>query len=54
MAVTDAADAGVDPATVETLQAIEAGDVLVVNGDTRTCDVTDVVERTIDGPALRA
>jgi len=50
MAVTDAADAGVDPAMVETLQAIETGDVLVVNGDTRTWEVTDVVERAIDDP----
>lgn len=50
MAVTDASDAGVDPAMVETLQAIETGDVLVVNGDTRTWEVTDVVERAIDDP----
>ena len=50
MAVTDTADAGSDPALVETIQAIEEGDVLVVNGDTRTWDVTDVVERAIDNP----
>jgi len=50
MAVTDTADGGSDPALVETVQAIEEGDVLVVNGDTRTWDVTDVVERAIDDP----
>ncbi|GCF16073.1 hypothetical protein Harman_40080 [Haloarcula mannanilytica] len=43
-------DAGAAPALVETIQAIEEGDVLVVNGDTRTWDVTDVVERSIEDP----
>ncbi|NLV08307.1 hypothetical protein GOC83_19505 [Haloarcula rubripromontorii] len=50
MAVTDSVDAGVGPALVETIQDIEAGDLLVVNGDTRTWDVTDVVERAIEDP----
>ncbi|WP_336339501.1 hypothetical protein [Haloarcula brevis] len=51
MGVTETPDASTDPALVETLQGIEEGDVLVVNDDTRTWDVTDVVERTIDDPA---
>lgn len=52
MAATDrsSSDTGVDPALVETIQGIEEGDVLVVNGDSRTWDVTDVVERSIDDP----
>jgi hypothetical protein len=52
MAATDTAsvDAGADPALVETIQGIEEDDVLVVNGDSRTWDVTDVVERPIDDP----
>jgi len=39
MGATDTAatvDAGVDPALVDTIQHIEEGDVLVVNGDSRT------------------
>jgi hypothetical protein len=43
-------DVGAAPALVETIQAIEAGDVLVVNDDTRTWDVTDVVVRDIEDP----
>ncbi|MDS0280364.1 hypothetical protein NDI85_21495 [Halomicroarcula sp. S1AR25-4] len=52
MGMTDTAgvDTAADPALVETIHAIEEGDVLVVNGDTRTWDVTDVVERTIEDP----
>jgi hypothetical protein len=47
---TATVDAGVDPALVETIQNIEDGDVLVVNGDSRTWDVTDVVDRPIEDP----
>jgi len=53
MGATDAtatADAGIDPALVDTIQRIEEGDVLVVNGDSRTWDVTDVVDRAIEDP----
>ena len=50
MIVTDTADISTDSALVEILQSVEVGDVLVVNGDTRTWDVTDAVERAIDDP----
>ena len=50
MAVTDSVNAGAPPAFVETIQAIDTGDVLVVNDDTRTWDVTDVVDRDIKDP----
>ena len=53
MGATDTAapvDAGVEPSLVDTIQNIEDGDVLVVNGDSRTWDVTDVVDRAIEDP----
>jgi len=53
MGATDTAgpvDAGVEPSLVDTIQNIEEGDVLVVNGDSRTWDVTDVVDRSIEDP----
>jgi len=52
MGATDAAatvDAGVDPSLVDTIQHIEEGDV-VVNDDSRTWDVTDIVDRAIYDP----
>lgn len=53
MAATDTAlasdpDAGVDDELVHT---IEEDDILVVNGNSQTWDVTDVVKRSIDDPA---
>ncbi|RKS75815.1 hypothetical protein BDK61_4332 [Haloarcula quadrata] len=48
---TETANARVDPALVDTIQAIEEGDLLVVSGDSRTWDVTDVVDRSIEDPS---
>ncbi|EMA09749.1 hypothetical protein G9463_10120 [Haloarcula sp. JP-Z28] len=53
MGATDTAatvDAGVEPSLVDTIKNIEEGDLLVVNGTSRTWDVTDVANRTIEGP----
>jgi len=36
---------------VTTIEAIEEGDLLVINDDTRTWEVTDVVERSVDDPS---
>ena len=44
-------DAGVDEEIVSTIEAIEEGDLLVINDDARTWDVTDVVDRPIEDPA---
>lgn len=43
-------DAGTDSSLVATIEAVEEGDLLVVNGDARTWDVTDVVDRRIEEP----
>ncbi|MFC7076095.1 hypothetical protein [Haloarcula halophila] len=39
-----------DPELVATIQDVTEGDILVVNDDHRTWEVTDVVERPIDDP----
>jgi len=50
-AVTDSPDATVDGEIVQTIEAVEEGDFLVLNVDSRTWEVTDVVDRPIEDPA---
>jgi len=46
--VTADTDTRATPAQVETIEDLVEDDILVVNGDTRTWEVTDVVDRSID------
>lgn len=50
-AVPDSADGTVDGELVQTIEAVDEGDFLVLNGDSRTWEVTDVVDRPIEEPA---
>ncbi|WP_324666084.1 hypothetical protein [Haloarcula sediminis] len=50
-AVPDDPDGTVDGELVQTIEAVEEGDFLVLNGDSRTWEVTDVVDRPIEEPA---
>ncbi|WP_277543809.1 hypothetical protein [Haloarcula laminariae] len=47
-AAPDGPDGAVDGELVRTIEAVEEGDFLVINDDTRTWEVTDVVDRAIE------
>jgi hypothetical protein len=47
-AAPDSTEGTVDGALVQTIEAVEEGDFLVLNHDTRTWEVTDIVDRAIE------
>lgn len=49
-AVPDGSDATVDGEFVQTIEAVDEGDFLVLNDDCRTWEVTAVVDRVIEDP----
>jgi len=50
-AVSDSTDGAVDGELVQAIEAVDEGDFLILNGDSRTWEVTDVVDRFIEDPA---
>ncbi|MDS0261845.1 hypothetical protein NDI56_20790 [Haloarcula sp. S1CR25-12] len=50
-AVPESANGTVDGELLQTIEAVEEGDFLVLNSDFRIWEVTDVVDRPIEDPA---